>query len=203
MVLSASLKSLRPPACELTINGSICEPASSRQLMVLYGGLYMIALGTGGIKSNVSGLGADQFEDGCEKGRQKMQSYFNWFGVTLSVASIMAVTILVYVQDNQGRGVGYGISLACMGISLALFIGGSTIYSTRPPRGSPLTQVAQVLVASWRNRHFVIPYETSHFYNHNWESQVRDSPSHRSSSTNEHNIEFSGEPRLLHTNQFL
>ena len=201
MVLSASLKSLRPPPCELTINGSICEPASSHQIMVLYGGLYMIALGTGGIKSNVSGLGADQFEDGCEKGRQTMQSYFNWFGVTLSVASIMAVTILVYVQDNQGRGVGYGISLACMGISLALFIGGSKIYCTRPPRGSPLTQVAQV--ASWRNRHFPIPFETSHFYNHNCESRVHNSPSHPSSLTNEHNIEFSGEPRLLHTNQFL
>ncbi|KAM0826275.1 hypothetical protein ACQ4PT_068985 [Festuca glaucescens] len=59
LTLSATMPALIPPSCE----GSFCPPADPYQYTVFFLGLYLIALGTGGIKPCVSSFGADQFDD--------------------------------------------------------------------------------------------------------------------------------------------
>ncbi|CAN4127594.1 unnamed protein product [Withania somnifera] len=54
LTISTIIPSLRPSKCES--GSSTCIPASGKQLMVLYVALYMTALGTGGLKSSVSGF---------------------------------------------------------------------------------------------------------------------------------------------------
>lgn len=152
LTLSAMVKGLKPAPCHHEAVEK-CHEASARQVAVLYIALYMITLGTGGIKSSLSGLGADQFEEATEEGRRHMHSFFNWFGASVSAGATLAITVLVYVQDNQGRGVGYAASAACMLISLLLFLGGYPFYSSKSPSGSALTCIAHVFVAAWRNRH--------------------------------------------------
>jgi peptide/histidine transporter 3/4 len=41
--------------------------------------MYIVALGTGGIKPNVSTMGAEQFDDSCPEDLVEKESYFNWF----------------------------------------------------------------------------------------------------------------------------
>lgn len=41
--------------------------------------MYIIALGTGGIKPNVSTMGAEQFDENCPEDLVEKESYFNWF----------------------------------------------------------------------------------------------------------------------------
>ena len=45
---------------------------------VFFPAIYIIAIGTGGIKPNVSTMGADQFDDKYSKDRKEKESFFNW-----------------------------------------------------------------------------------------------------------------------------
>ncbi|KAH0742055.1 hypothetical protein KY290_035098 [Solanum tuberosum] len=162
LTISTIIPSLRPPKCEQ--GSSSCIPASGKQLMVLYIALYMTALGTGGLKSSVSGFGTDQFDDSNEKEKGQMIKFFDWFFFFINVGSLGAVTILVYVQDNLGREWGYGICACAIVIALVLFLFGTRKYRFKKLVGSPLTQIASVFVAAWRNRHMELPSDSSLLY---------------------------------------
>jgi peptide/histidine transporter 3/4 len=45
---------------------------------LMFVAIYVVALGTGGIKPNVSTLGADQFDERYEQDRVEKASFFNW-----------------------------------------------------------------------------------------------------------------------------
>jgi hypothetical protein len=44
--------------------------------------IYIIAVGTGGIKPNVSTMGSDQFDDRYSRDRVEKESFFNWYAHT-------------------------------------------------------------------------------------------------------------------------
>lgn len=97
LTLSATVQWLRPPPCPLGSTLS-CPTAHGLQIGVLYLGLYLIALGNGGIKPNVSTLGADQFDEGDPNERKHMSHFFNWFYFIISIGSLFSVTLFVYIQ---------------------------------------------------------------------------------------------------------
>lgn len=163
LTISTIIPSLRPPKCEP--GSSKCIPASGKQLMALYIALYMTALGTGGLKSSVSGFGSDQFDETDKKERGQMIKFFNWFFFFINVGSLCAVTILVYIQDNLGREWGYGICACAIVIGLVIFLSGTRKYRFKKLLGSPLTQVASVFVAALRKRHLELPSDPSLLFN--------------------------------------
>lgn len=158
MMLTSVVRGLNPEACDMNGGqGRACEEASGRQIGVLYTALCMIACGTGATKSSVSGIGADQFDEEEEEGRKQMQSYFNWFGASVSGGGVLAVTVLVYLQYHEGRTLGYGASVACMLLGFLLLLAGFPLFRFKAPSGSAFTCIAHVLVAAWRNRHLRLP----------------------------------------------
>ncbi|XP_049375235.1 protein NRT1/ PTR FAMILY 8.1-like [Solanum verrucosum] len=70
LTLSASIHGLKPP-CDHDNNS--CHP-KGLQIGIFYLGLYLIALGTGGIKPCVSSFGADQFDDSDETEKKKKRT---------------------------------------------------------------------------------------------------------------------------------
>ncbi|KAL3497463.1 hypothetical protein ACH5RR_040195 [Cinchona calisaya] len=163
LTISTIIPSLRPPKC---VQGSTtCVQASGNQLLFLYTALYLTALGTGGLKSSVSGFGSDQFDDSDKKERTQMIKFFNWFFFFISVGSLCAVTILVYIQDNVGRRWGYGICACAIVIGWVIFLLGTRRYRFKKLLGSPLTQIASVFVAAWRKRHLELPSDSSLLFN--------------------------------------
>uniref|UniRef100_A0A0E0GFK5 Uncharacterized protein n=1 Tax=Oryza nivara TaxID=4536 RepID=A0A0E0GFK5_ORYNI len=159
LTISTAAPGLRPPPC--SSGGSGCAAANGTQLGVLYLGLYMTALGTGGLKSSVSGFGSDQFDesDGGERG--SMARFFSWFFFFISMGSLLAVTVLVYVQDKVGRRWGYGICVVAILTGLLFFLAGTTTYRFKKLLGSPLTQIAAVTAAAWTNRNLPLPSDPS------------------------------------------
>lgn len=94
-----------------------------------------------------------------------MIKFFSWFYFFVSIGSLMAVTVLVYIQDNQGRRWGYGICACAIVFGLFVFLLGTRKYRIKQLVGSPLTQIAIVFVAAWRKRHLQLPSDSSLLFN--------------------------------------
>ncbi|PIM99546.1 H+/oligopeptide symporter [Handroanthus impetiginosus] len=163
LTISTIIPSLRPPKC--TDGSSSCIPASGKQLGVLFTALYLTALGTGGLKSSVSGFGSDQFDESDKTERKQMIKFFSWFYFAINIGSLGAVTILVYIQDNIGREWGYGICACAIVVGLLVFLSGTRRYRFKKLVGSPLTQIAAVFVAAWRKRLLELPSDSSLLFN--------------------------------------
>lgn len=159
MTISTIIPSLKPPKC--SPGSDTCIPANGKQLMVLYAALYLTALGTGGLKSSVSGFGSDQFDDSDKDERKQMIKFFNWFFFFISIGALAAVTVLVYIQDNLGREWGYGICACAILIGLLVLLSGTRRYRFKKLAGSPLTQIASVVVAALRKRSVQPPSDSS------------------------------------------
>ncbi|KAI3457352.1 hypothetical protein Pfo_014015 [Paulownia fortunei] len=156
LTLATTIPSMRPPPCQNSRKQQ-CIEASGRQLAMLFTALYTIALGGGGIKSNVSGFGSDQFDTSNPKEEKAMIYFFNRFYFCISLGSLFAVTVLVYIQDNVGRGWGYGISAGTMIIAVGILLCGTPLYRFRRPQGSPLTVIWRVLYLAWKKRSLSYP----------------------------------------------
>ncbi|CAN6723473.1 unnamed protein product [Malus baccata var. baccata] len=164
LTISTIVPSLRPPKC--TDGTDLpCITASGKQLTVLYIALYLTALGTGGLKSGVSGFGSDQFDDSDKQERKQMTNFFNWFFFFISIGSLAAVTVLVYIEDNLGRQWGYGICVCAIVLGLIVFLSGTRQYRFKKLVGSPLTQTAAVFVAAWKKRNMELPTDLTLLYN--------------------------------------
>ncbi|URD83024.1 Nitrate transporter 1.1 [Musa troglodytarum] len=156
LTISTAAPGLRPPECSNPLGGG-CVRANGTQLGVLFLGLYLTALGTGGLKSSVSGFGSDQFDEGDRAEKKQMMRFFSWFFFFISIGALMAVTVLVYIQDNVGRRWGYGICAVAIVAGLAVFLSGTSRYRFKRLAGSPLSQIASVVVSAWRKRRLDVP----------------------------------------------
>ncbi|MCL7040941.1 hypothetical protein MKW94_006227 [Papaver nudicaule] len=159
LTLSASVPGLKP-SCD---SKGACS-ASTGQTWAFFVPLYLIALGTGGIKPCVSSFGADQFDDTHEVEKAKKKSYFNWFYFSINVGALIASSVLVWVQMNVGWGVGFGIPAIAMIIAVVCFFLGTRLYRYQSPGGSPLTRICQVIVASFRKSGVQVPEDKSLLY---------------------------------------
>ncbi|XP_030468145.1 protein NRT1/ PTR FAMILY 8.3-like [Syzygium oleosum] len=160
LTLSATIPALKPTECV----GSLCPSATPAQYAMFFFGLYLIALGTGGIKPCVSSFGADQFDDTDPKERMKKGSFFNWFYFSINIGALISSSFLVWIQENAGWGWGFGIPALFMGIAIASFFSGTPLYRFQRPGGSPITRMCQVLVASFRKWNIKVPEDDSLLY---------------------------------------
>ncbi|KAI5062321.1 hypothetical protein GOP47_0022860 [Adiantum capillus-veneris] len=160
LTLSASVPSLKPSSCKVTTAG-VCPKASKGQVAFFFMSLYLISVGTGGIKPCLEAFGADQFDDEDMTERKQKSSFFNWWYFALCIGGLLAVTVLVWLDDNVSWALGFGIPTIVMMIACIVFYVGTRHYRHKLPGGSPLTQIAQVLVACIRNRHAKLPSHPS------------------------------------------
>lgn len=129
-----------------------CEPAKTWQMAYLYTVLYVTGFGAAGIRPCVSSFGADQFDEKSKDYKSHLDRFFNFFYLSVTIGAIVAFTLVVYIQMKHGWGSAFGSLAIAMGLSNMLFFVGTPLYRHRLPGGSPLTRVAQVLVAAFRKR---------------------------------------------------
>uniref|UniRef100_A0ACD6ADD3 Uncharacterized protein n=1 Tax=Avena sativa TaxID=4498 RepID=A0ACD6ADD3_AVESA len=157
--LSAYLPLLAKNAASLTAANMV-----SAQEFVLFLGLYMIAVGLGGLRPCLMSFGADQFDDGDPSERVHKGSFFNWYVFNTSCASLVSSTGIVWVQDHYGWALGLTIPVAVLAVGLSCLVAASRAYRFQRTRGSPLTRVCQVVVAAVRNFGVEPPADSSLLY---------------------------------------
>ncbi|TYH80684.1 hypothetical protein ES332_D03G148400v1 [Gossypium tomentosum] len=159
LAMSATVHGIKP-RCYTEDN---CDPTVT-QSAVFFVALYLVALGTGGIKPCVSSYGADQFDDTNETEKKHKSSFFNWFYFSINIGALIASSVLVWVQDNVSWGWGFGIPAIAMAIAVVFFFSGTRLYRNQKPGGSPLTRLCQVVVASFRKCRLAVPADKSLLY---------------------------------------
>ncbi|KFK36927.1 hypothetical protein AALP_AA4G190800 [Arabis alpina] len=182
LTMAVTLRSLRP-ACP---NG-VCNKASSSQITFFYISLYTIAIGAGGTKPNISTFGADQFDNYNFVEKKQKVSFFNWWMFSSFLGGLFATLGLVYIQENLGWGLGYGIPTVGLLVSLIVFYIGTPFYRHRVVKTDNLAKdLVKVPIAAFKNRKLQCPvdllelYELdSHYYKSTGKHQVQHTPTFR------------------------
>ncbi|CAI0465356.1 unnamed protein product [Linum tenue] len=167
LTVQARVHQLRPTPCNgaaALSGGSQCEAATGGQSATLYIGLYLIALGTSGVKAALPSLGADQFDSRNPKEAGKLSSFFNWFLFSLTVGAIVGVTIVVWVSANVGWDWGFGLCGLAVLCAVVFVSMGKSLYRMNAPSGSPFVRFAQVFVAAIRNWNVPTPKAEDELY---------------------------------------
>lgn len=161
--LTAMLPQARPYCDQFS---SICESPTTPQLLLLYSSLGLMSIGAGGIRSSSIAFGADQLDKNGPGNAETLQSYFSWYYASVSFSALIAVTCIVYIQDNLGWKIGFGVPVMLMFMSSLSFYLASSFYIKLNARTSLFTGFAQVLVACFRNRHIELPSQATNEVNY-------------------------------------
>lgn len=153
-MLTAAVSTLHPPKCA---PGGICVGPTTWQYVFLLSGFAFMVIGAGGIRPCNLAFGADQFNPNTESGKRGITSFFNWYYFTFTFAMMVSVTGIVYVQSDISWAIGLAIPAFLMFLSCATFFIGTRLYVIVKPQGSPLTSVAQVLIAATKKRGLKLP----------------------------------------------
>ena len=146
LTIQARSPSLMPPECKKETAETPCEVVSGGKAGMLFIGLYLVALGVGGIKGSLPAHGAEQLDETTTQGRKQRSTFFNYFVFCLSSGALIAVTLVVWVEDNKGWEWGFGIATISIFASIPVFLAGSHTYRNKIPCGSPLTTILKVII---------------------------------------------------------
>ncbi|XP_061343157.1 protein NRT1/ PTR FAMILY 4.5-like [Gastrolobium bilobum] len=159
LTVQAHFHQLRPIPCKdlAPTQMNQCKAATGGQAAILYTGLYLVALGTSGIKAALPGLGADQFDDKDPKEAAQLSSFFNWFLFSLTTGAIVGVTFIIWIGANLGWEWSFTVSTIAVLFATLFICMGQSLYRNNTPKGSPLIRIIQVFVAALKNRQLRIP----------------------------------------------
>ncbi|KAJ4841777.1 hypothetical protein Tsubulata_010513 [Turnera subulata] len=148
--LTAAIPKLHPPHCEK--ESSTCKGPTAGQMAFLLTGFGLMIVGAAGVRPCNLAFGADQFNPKTESGKRGINSFINWYFFTLTFAQMVSLTVIVYVQSNVSWAIGLAIPAILMLLASVVYFMGSKIYVKVKATGSPMTSIAQVIVAAIKKK---------------------------------------------------
>ncbi|KAF3638896.1 putative E3 ubiquitin-protein ligase-like [Capsicum annuum] len=165
LAFQAHYPKYKPPLCNILDPTSNCEKVDGKNAALLYVALYLVALGSAGIKSSLPSHGADQFDDKDKKEAIQMSSFFNWLLLAVCLGGSISTTFIVWIQEHKGWDWGFFVSTLAMFLGAIIFCVGLPWYRIFVIKGSSaITEIFQVYVAAIRNRHLQLPQDSSDLY---------------------------------------
>ncbi|XP_059658005.1 protein NRT1/ PTR FAMILY 1.2 isoform X2 [Cornus florida] len=158
--LTAMIPQLKPSPCDEFSYS--CNSPSAAQLAVLYSSFGLISIGAGCLRPCSMAFGADQLDNKENPDNEKvLQSFFNWYYASSGISTVLAFTVILYIQDHLGWKVGFGVPAILMVFSVLMFLLGSSLYIKVKPSESVFTGFVQVIVVAFKNRNVSLPPSNS------------------------------------------
>lgn len=112
-----------------------------------YAGLFLIALGSGGIKPCVSAFVGDQF---TEANKHLVRGVFSLFYWIINFGSFFASLLIPLTLRSYGPAVAFGIPGVLMFIATVIFWAGRHLYTDVPPTGANPHSFLRVVLSALR-----------------------------------------------------
>ncbi|MDR7295773.1 POT family proton-dependent oligopeptide transporter [Pelomonas aquatica] len=113
--------------------GHACLAIFEDSIKGFYFGLFLISLGSGGIKPLVTSFVGDQFDKGNRSLAQKVYDAFYWI---INFGSFFASLLMPVVLKHFGASVAFGLPGVLMALATLILWSGRKKYVHQPPRGA-------------------------------------------------------------------
>ncbi|KAE8699468.1 Protein NRT1/ PTR FAMILY 1.2 [Hibiscus syriacus] len=170
--LTAMVPQSKPPPCDIMIQR--CRSPTTGQMTLLFSSFVLISIGAGGVRPCSLAFGADQLDQRDNpKNERVLERFFGWYYASAAISVLIALTGIVYIQDQFGYRVGFGLPAILMLISALVFFLASPLYIKQMASKSLLTGFVQVIVVAYKNRNLAFPLPNSTgSYHHKRDSNI-------------------------------
>lgn len=134
-------------------------PGSIKEALI-FSGMYLVALGAGGIKPNCSTMGADQFDIHHDQDIKESKQFFSYFYWSINLGALVSYTLIAYICQygfpflggpDWGFFAGYMIPTAMLAVGVMIFVSGSARYKKNAPEGSMISVTGAIIGTSLLN----------------------------------------------------
>ncbi|KAH9618545.1 hypothetical protein KSS87_006545 [Heliosperma pusillum] len=110
----------KPPPCDSLAN--TCQSPTAGQYTLLIVAFTIMSFGAGGVRPCSQAFGADQVDQrDSPKNQRVLETFFSFYYACGCFSVVIAMTVIVYIQDHFGWKIGFGIPVILMLLS-ALFL---------------------------------------------------------------------------------
>lgn len=154
---------LEPKGCGKI--GEMCNQPSPAKVASFYISIYLLALGSGAIEPALATLGADQFDEEDSEENKSKTAFFSYYYVALNLGSLIAETVLAYLENIGKWVLAFWVSTSCGLLALVSLLCGTCRYRhIRPQSGNPISRFSQVVVACVRKSKVDLPVNGDGLY---------------------------------------
>jgi dipeptide/tripeptide permease len=130
-------------------SAGLATSALDPQTWAAFVALFLISIGTGGIKPCVSSFGADQMQTNDP---HAMSTYFHIFYFSINVGSVASIILTPILRDKYSYAVAFFVPASLLLLAVVIFLAGRPRYVLLPPQGSVLSLIVRVMCAACRER---------------------------------------------------
>lgn len=128
--------------------GHLCLALFDSNLNGFIGGLILVAIGAGGIKSCVSANVGDQFD---ASNQDLLSKVYGWFYFAINAGSMFSTMLIPWTYKYYGAKWAFGIPGILMGLATIIFFSGRKLYKRVPPQGVNRNNLINVTFYSLMN----------------------------------------------------
>ncbi|XP_031552474.1 solute carrier family 15 member 4-like [Actinia tenebrosa] len=140
-IIGALLLELSARFCDKDAKVTICKKLSQKGAFILCT-LFIISIGEGAFKSNITAFGAEQITRQDDK---TYRMYFNWFYWGINIGCFIGYSFLAFTQQYCGFVIGYYPPVACLVLACILFLIPKSRYNVYPLSANAFKKVYNVI----------------------------------------------------------